>query len=297
MRADRRLAYALIAPAVLILLAILAYPMARLILLSFQRFDSRSLFTGEAPLVGFDNYTRVLTDPQFWEVLARTAGVTIVTVLAVMVAGFGLAQLLRKAAGWARVTLLVGLVLIWAMPMVSSAIIWQWMFQPQYGVMNWILTRLVIFGDLSAHNWFGNTFEALTIIIVMVVWKGLPFVALTLYAGMTQIPEELYEAAALDGARAGAITRNITVPMLAPIIGVLTTLQVIWSVNSFTPFWVLTQGGPAGGTTTLSIYAYVKALSANDYGAGAAISILTVLILSTFAIVYVRRLSAQGEIS
>ncbi|MFD6698626.1 MULTISPECIES: carbohydrate ABC transporter permease [unclassified Microbacterium] len=297
MRADRRLAYALIAPAVIVLLAILAYPLGRLLVLSFQKFDSRSLFTGEAPFVGLGNYAKVLADGAFWLVLGRTALITATTVVAVMVGGFLLAQLLRKTSGWARMTLMIGLVLVWGMPMVSAAIIWQWLFQPQYGVMNWVLTRLGVFGDLSAHNWFGNATEALAIIIVMVAWKGLPFVAITLYAAMTQIPEELYEAASLDGAGPGRIASAITLPMLRPILVVLTTLQVIWSVNSFTPFWVLTQGGPAGGTTTLSIYAFVRALTANDYGTGAAISIITVILLSVLSAAYVRRLAAQGELA
>lgn len=297
MRADRRLAYALITPAVLVLLAVLAYPLVQLVILSFQKFDSRSLFTGEAPLVGFGNYVSVLTDATFWTVLLRTAVVTVITVAVVMVFGFLLAQLLRKAAAWARRTLMIGLVLVWAMPMVSAAIIWQWLFQPQYGVMNWLLTQLRVFGDLTAHNWFGDANEALAVIIVMVVWKGLPFVVITLYAAMTQIPGELYEAASLDGAGPVRISTMITLPMLRPILLVLTTLQVIWSVNSFTPFWVLTQGGPGGGTTTLSIYAFVRALTANDYGMGAAISVITVVLLSVLSALYVRRLAAQGELS
>ncbi|MGN7704417.1 carbohydrate ABC transporter permease [Cellulosimicrobium sp. ES-005] len=292
-----RLPYGLVAPAVLVLVVVLGYPMVRLLMLSFQRFDARSLFTGDAPFVGLDNYTAILADGTFWGVVARTAVVTVVCVGVMMVVGFALAQVLVRTSAWARLTLMVCLVLVWAMPMVSAALVWQWLFQPQYGVVNWLLTQLRIFGDLSAHDWFSHPAQALGLIILLIVWKGLPFVVLTLYAAMGQIPHEMYEASGLDGAGRSQTLRYITLPMLRPVLAILVVLEVIWSVNSFTPFWVLTQGGPSGQTTTLSVYAYVRAFTANDYGAGAAISIVTIALLSVFAVFYVRRLAKDGEVS
>jgi N,N'-diacetylchitobiose transport system permease protein len=291
------LPYGLIAPAVIVLLVVLGYPMVQLIVLSTQKFDSRSLFTGEAGFVGFANYLTVLGDPTFWAVVARTAVVTVVCVSVMMVVGFALASLVSRTSAWARVTLLMCLVLVWAMPMVSAALVWQWLFQPQYGVMNWLLSQLHVFGDLSAHDWFSDPAQALALIILLIVWKGLPFVVLTMYAALGQIPSEMYEASGLDGANRWQTLREITLPMLKPVLAILTVLEVIWSVNSFTPFWVLTQGGPSGQTTTLSVYAYVRAFTANDYGMGAAISIITILLLSAFAVIYVRRLAKDGEVA
>lgn len=296
-RRSNRLPYALTAPAVVILLAVLGYPMARLVVLSFQKFDSRSLFTGVAAFVGFDNYTAILSDDVFWAVVARTVVVTVACVSVMMVAGFALAQVLTRTSPWARLTLMVCLVLVWAMPMVSAALVWQWLFQPQYGVANWMITRLGVFGDLTAHNWFSHPAQGLTLIVLLIVWKGLPFVVLTMYAGLGQIPDELYEASSLDGAGRGQTLRYVTVPMMRPVLAILVVLEVIWSVNSFTPFWVLTQGGPSGGTTTLSVYSYVRAFTANDYGTGGAISMVTVALLSVFAVVYVRRLAKDGEVA
>jgi N,N'-diacetylchitobiose transport system permease protein len=161
--------------------------------------------------------------------------------------------------------------------------------------VNWLLTKLHVFGDLTAYDWFSHPVPALGLIIVLTVWKGLPFVALTLFAARGQISESLYEAARLDGAGTLAMFRHITVPILRPVLAILTILEVIWSVNSFTPTWVLTQGGPDGQTTTLGVYAYITAFSRNDYGSGASIAVVTVLILAVFSIAYVRRLSRQGE--
>jgi N,N'-diacetylchitobiose transport system permease protein len=127
------------------------------------------------------------------------------------------------------------------------------------------------------------------------IWRGVPFVAITLLAGLQTVQPSLYEAATLDGAGTLATFRHITIPIMRPVLAILAILEVIWSVNSFTPIWVLTQGGPSGGTTTLGVYAYTTAFSANDYGSGAAIAVVTVLLLAVFAAAYVRRLSASGE--
>lgn len=296
---DSRLArltpYGLIGPAVIAFAAVLGYPLVRLIWLSLQDFGPRSLFTGEAPFVGLDNFTRVLGDSDFWFTLLRTLIVSVACVGGLMVIGFLLASLLMQVSAWARVLLSVCLVLVWAMPMVSATMIWRWLFEPQYGVLNWVITQVEIFGDFSAHDWFSSPGQALFLIIALIVWKGLPFVALTLYAAMGQIPADLYEAAALDGAGRWSVARHVTMPILGPVLAVLVLLEVIWSVNSFTPIWVLTQGGPDGGTTTLGVYSYLEAFTRNDYSGGAAIAIITVLLLAVLSVLYVRRLFAQDE--
>lgn len=289
--------YGLIGPAVIAFAVVLGYPLVRLIWLSVQDFGPRSLFTGEAPFVGLGNFTRVLADSDFWSVLLRTLIVSVACVAALMAIGFLLASLLRQVSAWARVMLSVCLVLVWAMPMVSASMIWRWLFEPQYGVLNWVITQLKVLGDFSAHDWFSSPGQALFLIILLIVWKGLPFVALTLFAAMGQIPDDLYEAAGLDGAGRWSMARHVTVPILGPVLAVLGLLEVIWSVNSFTPFWVLTQGGPDGGTTTLGVYSYLEAFTRNDYGGGAAIAIITVVLLGVLAVLYVRRLFAQGEVT
>ncbi|UCR89741.1 carbohydrate ABC transporter permease [Mycetocola spongiae] len=290
----RSLPYLMVGPAVLILLIILGFPLVRLAMLSFEDFGPRSLFTGTADFIGFGNYLKILGDPVFWQVVLRTVVVTVCCVASMMIAGLALAHLLKRVTTWARLTLTVVLVLVWAMPMVSATLVWQWLFQPQYGVMNWILTQFRIFGDLTAHDWFSRPGEGLALIILLIVWKGLPFVVLTMYASLGQIPEELYEASSLDGAGSFRAFRDITLPMMRPILAILIVLEVIWSVNSFTPVWVLTQGGPGGQTMTLGVYSYVTAFTKNDYGTGAAIAMITVALLAVFASIYVKKLAAQG---
>jgi len=286
----------MIAPAVLVLLAILGYPLARLLGLSFQGFGPQSLFTGQARNIGLENYVSVLTDPQFWQVLGRTAVVAGVVVGLVVVLGLLVAHMLMRLSSVMRLVTSVTLVLVWAMPIVTAALIWQWLFQPQYGVANWLITQLGVFGDFSAHDWFADPTQALALIILLEVWKGLPFVALTFYAGLSQIPRSYYEAAHVDGATASQALRFITLPMLRPILFLVTVLEVIWTVNSFTPIWILTKGGPQGGTTTLGVWSYLTAFTSNNYGRGAAIAVITVIILAALTSVYVRRFVQGGEV-
>jgi N,N'-diacetylchitobiose transport system permease protein len=289
------LPWAMIAPAVIALLLVQGYPLVRLLLLSTEDFGPRSLFTGQADFVGLDNFTHIFSDSDFLGVLVRTVVFTVLCVALLMVLGFLISHLLMGVSPWARVVTTVCMVLVWAMPMVAATLVWQWMFQPQYGVANWLLTKVKLFGDLSAYDWFSHPTQALGLIILLTVWKGLPFVALTLFAARGQISESLYEAARLDGAGTLQTFRHITVPIMRPVLAILTILEVIWSVNSFTPIWVLTQGGPDGSTTTLGVYAYITAFSRNQYGSGASVAVVTVLVLALFSIAYVRRLSKQGE--
>lgn len=295
-RRSRMLPWAMLAPALAALLLIQGYPLLRLLTLSTQEFGPRSLFTGQSDFIGLDNFTRIFTDADFLAVLLRTVVFTLVCVTLLMVLGFLISHLLMTISPWARVVTTVCLVLVWAMPMVAATLVWQWMFQPQYGVANWLLTQLRLFGDMSVYDWFSHPTQALGLIILLTVWKGLPFVALTLFAARGQISESLYEAARLDGAGTLQMFRHITIPIMRPVLAILTILEVIWSVNSFTPIWVLTQGGPDGATTTLGVYAYITAFSRNEYGAGASVAVVTVVILALFSVAYVRRLSRQGDV-
>jgi N,N'-diacetylchitobiose transport system permease protein len=292
----RLLPWAMVAPALAALLLIQGYPLVRLLILSTEDFGPRSLFTGQSDFVGLDNFTRIFADSDFLGVLLRTVVFTVLCVALLMVLGFLLSHLLMGVSAWARVVTTVCLVLVWAMPMVAATLVWQWMFQPQYGVANWLLTQVKVFGDLSAYDWFSHPVPALGLIIVLTVWKGLPFVALTLFAARGQISESLYEAARLDGAGTLQMFRHVTIPIMRPVLAILTILEVIWSVNSFTPIWVLTQGGPDGQTTTLGVYAYITAFSRNQYGSGASVAVVTVVVLALFSVAYIRRLSRQGEV-
>ncbi|MFD0328116.1 carbohydrate ABC transporter permease [Streptacidiphilus monticola] len=181
------------------------------------------------------------------------------------------------------------------MPNVASTLVWQWLFQPGYGVVNWLLTKTGLFGDLTQRDWTSTPLSAFALVWLLVVWQSVPFVALTLHAGLTQIPRAYYEAAALDGAGPWRSFRVITLPFLRPVLGLVTVLSVIWDFNVFNQIWILTQGGPGQGTTTLGIWSFTKAFSANSFGQGAAVALFSTLLLMLLTAAYVRRLVRSGE--
>ncbi|MBT1655774.1 sugar ABC transporter permease [Curtobacterium flaccumfaciens pv. betae] len=285
----------LLAPAALLLLALVVYPLVRLVVISFQDYGLRAIFTGQAGFTGLTNYTDVLTDASFWPVILRTVLVTGAMVLGTIVIGMGVAQLLTRLGVAMRTIVSVVLVLAWAMPNVASSLVWQWLFQPFYGVLNWLITQLRVFGDHTQDNWASHPGQAYTIVLTLVIWQAVPFVALTLYAAQSQIAPEYYEAGALDGASVWTVYRAITLPALAPTLLLVSILSVIWDFNVFNQIWLLTRGGPEEATLTLGIWTFVQSFVSNAYGQGAAIAVISTLILGVLTSYYIRRLVRSCE--
>ena len=169
----------------------------------------------------------------FWDTLVRTLVFTAVNVTLTMVLGLLIALLLVRLAPVVRIMLMTGLVLVWAMPAVVAVQVWYWMTNFQNGVVNYILTELHV-GDFVQHDWYATTFSKLAMVTLLIVWGALPFVAISLYAGLAQVPHELVEAAAIDGASPWRVFRDITFPMLKPIFLILTSLSIIWDFGVFT---------------------------------------------------------------
>ncbi|MFB9684999.1 carbohydrate ABC transporter permease [Amycolatopsis plumensis] len=288
------LPYGLLLPAAALLGLVLGYPLVRLVVISLQDYGLRSLFTGKTGFAGGKNYAAVLADPQLLPVLARSVGFCAALVLGTLVIASGVALLLQRLGRRMRTAVTLCLIAAWALPNVASTLVWQWLFQPGYGVVNWLLTRLG-FGNLTQHDWTTSPASAFTLVWLLVVWQSVPFAALTLHAGLSQIPRSYYEAAALDGAGPWRVHRTITIPFLQPILGLVTILSVIWDFTVFNQIWILTQGGPGGGTTTLGIWTFTRAFSRNDFGQGAAIAVVSVVLLVGLTAVYVRRLVRSGE--
>ncbi|WP_225439841.1 carbohydrate ABC transporter permease [Amycolatopsis eburnea] len=288
------LPYGLLLPAAALLGLVLGYPLLRLVVISLQEYGLRSLFTGTTGFAGWDNYAEVLGDGQLLPVLARSVGFCAALVLGTLVIGFAVALMLRRLGRGMRTAVTLCLIAAWALPNVASTLVWQWLFQPGYGVVNWLLTQAG-FGDLTQRDWTTSPASAFTLVWLLVVWQSVPFVALTLYAGLSQIPRSYYEAAALDGAGPWRAHRTITFPFLQPIFGLVTILSIIWDFTVFNQIWILTQGGPDGGTTTLGIWTFTRAFSRNDFGQGAAIAVVSVALLVGLTAVYVRKLVRSGE--
>jgi N,N'-diacetylchitobiose transport system permease protein len=281
--------YALLAPALLVLAAILGFPMYRLVSLSFQQYGLKELFAGRGTFIGLRNYRDILGDPFFWTVVARTVVFAAVCVGLTMALGTLVALLLRNLARTMRVLVTAGLVAAWAMPTLTAISIWQWLFDYEFGVVNWLLTRLGVAG-YEQHNWFDQPLQGFAVIVVVVVWGALPFVAITLHAGLTQVPAELEEAARVDGAGAWQVFRHIIFPVLKPIFLILATLSTIWDFKVFTQIWVMLNQRPSREYFLLGIWSYSESFGVTRYGKGAAIAVVMVLLLLALTFFYVRQM-------
>ncbi len=189
-------------------------------------------------MVGLDNYSSILHDRVFWDTLIRTVVFTIVNVGLTIGLGTLIALLLVQVSTVVRILLTAGLVLVWSMPVVVAVQVWYWMTNFQNGVVNYTLTQLHV-GDYSQHDWYATTFSQLGLITALIVWGAMPFVAITVYAGLAQVPRELVEAAEVDGAGSLRIFRDVTFPILKPILLILTSLSIIWDFGVFTQPYLL----------------------------------------------------------
>ncbi|GAB1515159.1 carbohydrate ABC transporter permease [Actinophytocola sp. KF-1] len=281
--------YLLVAPTLLATAYLLLYPLLRNVVISFQHFGMAELIRGGAGFAGLANYTAVLSDPEFWSVTTRTLVFTAINVVLIMVLSTAVALLVVRLGRWPRLLVLGGVVLTWATPMIAATTVFQWMFSSQLGVVNWALVSLG-FEQFRGHTWFADGPQTFAILVVLIVWQSVPFAALTLYAAMTTVPHELYEAARIDGAGAFRSFRSITFPVLRPMFGLVTCLEVIWVGKAFVQIWVISEGGPGRATTTLPVYAYQVAQSLHRYDLGAVISMLMVLLLVLALLFYFRHM-------
>ncbi|MCP3142989.1 carbohydrate ABC transporter permease [Pyxidicoccus xibeiensis] len=279
---ERRQAYLLVAPAVLVLAGVALYPILAAIWLSLHRFI---LVFGERRFTGLDNYAFLLSDARFWAALGNTAYFTAVAVTVELLLAVPLALLLNRAfpgRGLLRASVLVP----WAIPTVVSARLWAWMFNPEYGLIN----RLLPGNDI---NWLGAPGYALHAAILVDVWKTTPFVALLVLAGLQGISEDLYKAARVDGASAWRAFRSITLPLLKPALLLAVLFRSLDAFRVFDAIYVLTEGGPANTTETLSIYAYKTLMRSGDFGYGSALSVATFLCVVVLAAVWLKLLGRE----
>ena len=287
--------YLLLLPASAVIGAVLAYPLYLLVALSLQKYGLFELIRHDGRFIGADNYTRILGDGQFWRVLGRTLAFTVACVSLTMVFGTLIALLLAKLGGFMRFLLTTGLVLVWSMPVLVAVNIWLWMVDYEFGVANWLLTELGV-GDFVQHDWFENPLTGFAVIVAMVVWGAIPFVAITVYAGLTQVPQELVEAASLDGASGPRIFRDVTFPLLKPIFIILTSLSVIWDFQVFSQVWIARSFRPTSDYFLISIYSFVESFKVSEYGLGSAIAVVMVLCMIVATFFYIRQMVRIGEV-
>ncbi|MEV6747959.1 MULTISPECIES: sugar ABC transporter permease [unclassified Streptomyces] len=290
-----RLPYLLIAPSFLALLVVLGYPLVDMVTLAFQDMTRKELFSGAAPpWAGLGQFRTILGDGFFWTVVARTALFTVVCVSLTMALGLIVALLMRRTSPWVRAVLAGVLVAVWAMPVMVAAAIFRWLFDADYGLVNWLMSTLPGV-DLARHNWFTDPWQGFAVITAVVVWGALPFAAVSLHAALTQIPPELEEAALIDGARPTQLFRYVTFPAIKPLFVMVTTLMAIWDFGVFNQIWLMRGGQPEREYYLLGVYSFIESFAVNRYSTGAAIALVTVVLLLAGAVVYLRQMLRLGE--
>jgi N,N'-diacetylchitobiose transport system permease protein len=287
--------YLLALPAVALLIALLAIPLVRMVIVSMQKYERPQLWGFQpAKWVGLGNYTKLFSDPQFWAVVEHTVIFTVVAVSVSVLIGLATALLMRRVSRWVRIAMSVAMMLTWAMPQLVAAQVFVWMVDADFGVVNWLIDQIPGV-DFSKHSWFADTKQGWVVITALVVWGAIPFLAITLYAGLSQVPKELTEAATVDGANAWHVFRAVSLPILRPLIVIVTTLSVIWDFQVFTQVWVLRYGKPEFEYQTLSTYAFSEAFGSGKYGLGAAASIVTVVLMLGVMVFYLRQMFKIGD--
>jgi N,N'-diacetylchitobiose transport system permease protein len=278
-----------------VIAVVLAYPLYMLVRLSFEQYGLPELLQHKGVWVGTANYAAILHDHQFWVVVFRTLLFTAVNVTLTMVLGTLIALLLAQLGRAMRLLLTLGLVLVWATPVVVAVNIWYWLVDYEFGVLNWLLTELHL-GDFQHHDWFVNPWTGFAVIGAVIVWGAIPFVAITVFAGLTQVPRELVEAASIDGAGPVRTFRDITVPLLKPIFVILASLSIIWDFQVFNQVWIMRDQRPTDDYFVMSVYAFVQSFNVSQYGLGAAIAIAMVLTMLVVTFVYIREMVRIGEV-
>ncbi len=288
--------YLLIAPVVGVLGALLAYPIYRLVVLSLQQYTLFELIQHKGKWIGLANFRSILQDQVFWHTLLRTVIFTVANVGLTIVGGMLIALLLVRVSGWVRILVMSGLVLVWSMPQVVAVQVWYWMTNYQNGVVNWVLTEFRV-GDFFQHDWYATTLSSLTLVTLLIVWGALPFVAITLYAALSQVPGELVEAAEIDGAKPWRVFLDVTLPILMPILLILTSLSILWDFGVFTqPYLLINASHIHPSNYLMSTYLFQEGFQKADYGKGSAISLLMLVIVAAMSFVYVRKMVKAGDV-
>lgn len=266
----------------------LAYPIADVLRQSFWH-DVPIRPWEPQRFVGLANYFDLATSEAFRSALRVTVGWTVLAVSGKLLIGMAAALLLQSPFPGRRIYLTL-LMVPWVTPIVVAAVVWRWVLNSQYGQLNGLLDML----NVPTVAWLGQQGTAFVATAAVDMWVGIPFVALVLMAGLQSIPNELYEAAVMDGAGWGQRFVRVTLPLLRPVLGVVLLLSSVWTFNSFEVIWPLTRGGPSGATTTLVVATYQTAFGAFDFGRAAAMSTVIFLILLTVSVAYWRLLGRRA---
>ncbi|ANC30821.1 carbohydrate ABC transporter permease [Isoptericola dokdonensis] len=285
--------YVLLIPAVVALLVGLGYPVYWQVVTSMQEYGLLQQFGAPPTFVGLDNYARIFTDERLWAVVLRSIAFCLVNAFLTVAIGMGLALLMRAVHGAVRIIIQVALLLAWATPMVAAVTVFRWLFDYRTGVVNYLLESV---GITPPHDgaWLSSPLTFFVVASLVVIWMSVPFVAMSVYAGLTQVSEEVLEAARLDGARPAQILRHILLPLVRPVLAIVLLLQIIWDLRVFAQIRLLQDAGaPVSETNLLGNFIYELGIGSQDFAGAAAVSIFVLLLTVLLSAPYVRSLMKE----
>jgi multiple sugar transport system permease protein len=278
-------AWAFIAPVVIYLVVFYAYPLWRNLDLSFRDYTLRSFIDGNAEFAGIDNYVTVITSATFTPALINTAVFTFGSIAVQFSIGLALAVFFYRRFPLAA-TLRALFLVPWLLPLLVSASVWAWMLNSESGIVN---AALAVVG-IPQVNWLTSPQWSLVSVLIANIWIGIPFNLVILYSGLQNIPEEIYEAAALDGATGWQRFWRITFPLLRPVSAITLLLGFVYTLKVFDIIWIMTRGGPGDASTTFAIWSYRLGFGGGspDLSPAAAVANLLILVAFVFGFVYIR---------
>lgn len=287
---DARFAWYLVLPSLVIILGVTLQPILTTLYLSFFRVSTG--VNAQRIFVGLGNFTSLLADSIFWATIGRTVYFTVVSVGLELILGLAIAQLIHShPPGWKF--LRISLIIPWALPTIVNGSMWRWIYSSDFGALNGLLMQLGIIDKYIP--WLIDPFRAMNLVILADLWHVVPFVALILQSALATIPEELDEAGMIDGANAWQRFMYIRLPLLRPAILIALIVRTVEAFRVFDIVYIITGGGPAFGTVTISYLTYLETFSYNKIGSGAAMSFLISLFTLAMAFVYIHFLYRPTE--
>ncbi len=287
---ESRLVWLFIFPSLLVIIAITLYPILSTFYLSF--FKAQAGINQSREFIGLGNYLTLLKDQTFWQTIGRTAYFTVISVSLEIILGIAVAQLIHsKPPGWKFIR--VSLIIPWAIPTIVNGAMWRWIYSGDFGALNGLLMQMGLIHHYIP--WLTNPIAAMNLVIVADIWHVFPFVALIVQAALATLPEDLEEAAAIDGASAWQRFWYVRLPLLRPAILVALIVRTVDAFRVFDIVYIITGGGPAFGTVTMSYLTYLNTFSFGNLGTGAALSFLISIFTIFMAVLYIRFLYRPEE--
>ena len=280
----KRFSMAMITPTIIVLAVMTAYPLIFTLVYSFTDYNLLSALNSAPEVTGFKNYIDLLSDSYFQQSVWNTVKFTLLTVVLEMLVGFGLALFVNSLKKGQKVMRTL-LLLPYLLPTVTVALIWRMMLSPNYGIVNQVLEAW----HLPVYNWFSDIHTAFGMLVLIDVWQCAPFVFLLLYAALQSVPQDQYEAARMDGAGSLKILFYVTIPNIKSSLALCALLRTIDSFRLFDKVNLLTGGGPANSTATITQYLYNYGIKTFDFGLGSAGAIVMTVIVLLLSSLYIKR--------